>query len=85
MSIAFAGHIAVTETDYGVVLLDQRHGRYWKLNPTAGLVVDILRAGGTEQDAVARVVGTFDVDRERASADVTALLSAMRAAGVIAR
>ncbi|OLF07515.1 HPr-rel-A system PqqD family protein [Actinophytocola xinjiangensis] len=81
---AFAGHVTVTETDYGVVLLDQRQGRYWKLNPTAGLVVDTLRAGGTERDAVARVVGRFAVDPDRAAADVAALLAAMRAAGVLA-
>lgn len=83
MIIDFADHIAITETDYGVVLLDRKHGRYWKLNPTAGLVMSTLRDGGTEQDAAHEVAQRFDVDDERAAADITAVLASMRAAGVV--
>lgn len=83
MSLEFVDHVSLTETDYGVVLLDQKQGRYWRLNPTATLVLNTLRDGGDQQAAVTRVVETFDVDPRRAEADIVDLLAGMRAAGVL--
>jgi hypothetical protein len=39
-------HLAVTDTDYGAVLLDTKSGAYWQLNPTAALVTRTLLDGG---------------------------------------
>ncbi|GAB3499176.1 coenzyme PQQ synthesis protein D (PqqD) [Amycolatopsis cihanbeyliensis] len=82
--MTFHEHVTMTETDYGVVLLDLRSGQYFQLNPTAATVVRILRDGGDVAGAVDAVVGAFDVDRQRAEQDVTALLSDLRDSGVLA-
>lgn len=83
MSLEFVDHVSLTETEYGVILLDQKQGRYWRLNPTAALVMNTLRDGGDRQAAVTRVVETFDVDPRRAEDDIVDLLAGMRAAGVL--
>lgn len=85
MSAVFAKHVTFTRTEYGAVVLDKKKSRYWQLNPTAVLVADALQAGGSVDDAVRRVVATFDVDAERARQDVTELLARWRSAGVLRR
>ncbi|MFI0741253.1 lasso peptide biosynthesis PqqD family chaperone [Streptomyces sp. NPDC021100] len=84
MALRFAPDVATAETEYGTVLLDQRKGRYWELNPTGTLVVRTLLDGGGEADAVEALVGAFTVDRERAAADVAALVALLRDAGLAA-
>ncbi|MGK5642426.1 lasso peptide biosynthesis PqqD family chaperone [Streptomyces sp. URMC 126] len=84
MALRFAPDVATAETAYGTVLLDQRKGRYWELNPTGTLVVRTLMGGGGETDAVEALVTEFAVDRERATADVTALVALLRDAGLAA-
>jgi hypothetical protein len=76
-------HLAVTDTDYGAVLLDTKSGAYWQLNPTAALVTRTLLDGGDAAEAVRRVTASFEVDTERATADVHTLIEGMRAAGVV--
>ena len=85
MTIQFNEHVTMTRTEYGAVLLDQKQGKYWQLNPTATMVADALLAGRSVPDALAEVMRAFDVDQQRAAADVTALVDGMRAAGVILR
>ncbi|MFI5657695.1 lasso peptide biosynthesis PqqD family chaperone [Streptomyces sp. NPDC051684] len=65
--------IAVTTTDYGGVLLDQRAGTYWQLNETATVVAIAAAQGRGPRTAVDRLVAAFDVDRDQAEADVTEL------------
>ncbi|MFC0114005.1 lasso peptide biosynthesis PqqD family chaperone [Kibdelosporangium aridum] len=54
--------VSLTDTDYGTVLLDERSGEYWMLNPTAALVLRTLLAGGTSEDAANQLATEFDVD-----------------------
>ncbi|MER6564955.1 lasso peptide biosynthesis PqqD family chaperone [Streptomyces sp. NPDC001093] len=82
MALRFGAEICTAKTDYGTVLLDQRSGEYWELNPTATLVVDTLMAGGDEAAATAAVAEAFDVDPDRARADVDALVEQLRAGGL---
>ncbi|GAA2323183.1 lasso peptide biosynthesis PqqD family chaperone [Streptomyces kunmingensis] len=65
--------IAVTSTDFGGVLLDQRAGTYWQLNESGTVVVTALADGLGTQEAVERLVAAFDVDRAQAEADVAEL------------
>ncbi|MYW63741.1 lasso peptide biosynthesis PqqD family chaperone [Streptomyces sp. SID8379] len=65
--------IAVTRTDYGGVLLDQRAGEYWQLNDSGTLVVTTLAEGHDLGTAVDRLMAEFDIDRARAEADVAEL------------
>jgi hypothetical protein len=78
-----ADGVSVATTDYGAVLLDQRRGRYWQLNPTAATAVTALAAGGTTSEAVARLQREYAVDAERAAADVAALVDELRRARLL--
>jgi hypothetical protein len=75
--------VTTTETDYGTVLLDQRRGQYWQLNPTGTLIVRTLLAGGSQEDAVRVLVEEFDVDRDQAARDVLALVEELRDSGLV--
>ncbi|MCX4654114.1 lasso peptide biosynthesis PqqD family chaperone [Streptomyces microflavus] len=65
--------IAVTTTEYGGVLLDEKDGSYWQLNDTSIIVVETLAAGQAPEAAVERIVAEFDVERAEAEADVAQL------------
>ncbi|MFD3975596.1 lasso peptide biosynthesis PqqD family chaperone [Streptomyces cyaneofuscatus] len=65
--------IAVTTTEYGGVLLDEKDGSYWQLNDTSVIVVETLAAGQAPEAAVERIVAEFDVERAEAESDVAEL------------
>ncbi|MDN3296584.1 lasso peptide biosynthesis PqqD family chaperone [Streptomyces ficellus] len=82
MALRFGPDVSTAETDYGTVLLDQRSGNYWELNPTGTLVVKTLLEGGDEAAAVDALVTEFDIDRARAEQDVTALMQELQKSGL---
>ncbi|MFJ9721868.1 lasso peptide biosynthesis PqqD family chaperone [Streptomyces sp. NPDC101209] len=82
MPLRFSDTVSTAETDYGTVLLDERAGAYWELNPTATLVVRTLLDGGEEADAAAALTREFDVDRAQALRDVEALVQELRGSGL---
>ncbi|MGW7086672.1 lasso peptide biosynthesis PqqD family chaperone [Streptomyces sp. NPDC054871] len=82
MALRFGPDVSTAETDYGTVLLDQRSGDYWELNPTGTLVVKTLLDGGEEATAVDALVTEFAIDRARAEQDVTALVRELRESGL---
>ncbi|GAA4312981.1 hypothetical protein GCM10023086_33740 [Streptomyces venetus] len=82
MPLRFGENVSTAETDYGTVLLDERAGAYWELNPTATLVVRTLLDGGEEADAAAALVREFDIDRAQALRDVEALVRELRGSGL---
>ncbi|MEU1072940.1 MULTISPECIES: lasso peptide biosynthesis PqqD family chaperone [unclassified Streptomyces] len=84
MALRFAADISTAQTDYGTVLLNERSGQYWELNPTATLIIETLLAGKDETAAADAVVAEFDIDRERARRDVTQLVGELRASGLAA-
>ncbi|MFD8544750.1 lasso peptide biosynthesis PqqD family chaperone [Streptomyces sp. NPDC059649] len=84
MALRFGADVSTAETDYGTVLLDERSGDYWELNPTGTLVVKTLLGGGEERDAVDALVARFDIDRAQATEDVAALVRELRASGLAA-
>ncbi|MGC4905616.1 lasso peptide biosynthesis PqqD family chaperone [Streptomyces cyaneofuscatus] len=65
--------IAVTTTEYGGVLLDEKDGSYWQLNDTSIIVVETLAAGQAPEVAVERIVAEFAVERAEAESDVAQL------------
>ncbi|MFJ1974127.1 lasso peptide biosynthesis PqqD family chaperone [Streptomyces sp. NPDC087903] len=82
MSLRFGDDVSTAETDYGTVLLDERAGAYWELNPTVTLVVRMLLDGGEESDAAAALVREFDIDEAQALRDVEALVGQLRGSGL---
>ncbi|MGW4214236.1 lasso peptide biosynthesis PqqD family chaperone [Lentzea sp. NPDC004789] len=75
--------ISVADTDYGQVLLDERTGHYWQLNPTGVVVVRALLDGADENAAVSALISTYEVDETRARQDVSALVTGLRNAGLV--
>ncbi|GGN51644.1 hypothetical protein GCM10011579_007700 [Streptomyces albiflavescens] len=82
MPLRFGDDVSTAETDYGTVLLDERAGAYWELNPTATLVVRTLLDGGEEADAAAALVQEFDIDQAQALQDVGTLVRQLRSSGL---
>ena len=75
--------ISVADTDYGQVLLDERTGRYWQLNPTGVVVVRALLDGADEDAAVAALRAGYEVSEDQARQDVSALVAGLRTAGLV--
>ncbi|WP_437087121.1 lasso peptide biosynthesis PqqD family chaperone [Streptomyces sp. enrichment culture] len=74
-----------TETEFGLVVLDERTGRYWQLTSSAALVVSALARGDSVDEAVTALTDRYEVTPERARQDVDALIGKLRSAGLVAR
>jgi hypothetical protein len=83
MSIKLQADVVVTDTEYGSVLLDERGGAYWNLNPTGALVLRALLAPGTEHDAAQTLAEEYRLDPRAAATDVAELVTGLRTAGLI--
>ncbi|MEV6959907.1 lasso peptide biosynthesis PqqD family chaperone [Streptomyces sp. NPDC051207] len=83
MTLRFDTDVSTAETQYGTVLLHQRTGEYWELNPTGALVVRTLMDDGDETAAVAALVAQFDIARDRAEQDVRTLVRDLKDAGLV--
>jgi hypothetical protein len=78
VTIALRPDVSATDTQDGMVLLDEATGRYWQLNSTAALVLHALLDGATPQEAAYRLAERYpQLAAERAARDVRALLTAL--------
>ncbi|WP_405750263.1 lasso peptide biosynthesis PqqD family chaperone [Streptomyces sp. NBC_00012] len=75
--------VACCPTDDGMVLLDERDGRYWQLNATGATVLQALLDGAGLEQIADRLSVTRPVPRGRAAADVTALLEHLTRCGLV--
>ncbi|WP_229900214.1 lasso peptide biosynthesis PqqD family chaperone [Streptomyces hiroshimensis] len=74
----------MTETEYGVALLDQESAEYWTLNPTAALVLQTLLDGHGPERAVEMLTARYDdVDAGLAGEDVRRIIGELSAAGLL--
>ena len=85
MTLKLRDGVSTADTDYGIALLDEYSGEYWKLNPTGALVLQTLLEGGSSTDAVQALVERYDGDADSASRDVQDLLGGLHSAGLVAR
>ncbi|WP_341716391.1 lasso peptide biosynthesis PqqD family chaperone [Micromonospora sp. FIMYZ51] len=83
MTVRLHDHVLLTETEDGAVLLDERRGRYWQLNGSGALLLTMLLSGAVVEQAATALMDRYPVDGERALADVRALVSGLRAAGLV--
>jgi len=65
------------DIDGEAVLLDLRSGRYFGLNATGARMWALLKDGLELEAAAAGIVDEFDVDVERARADVQAFVDSL--------
>ena len=77
--------VLMTDTEYGIALLDEESGSYWTLNPTAAVIVRTLAGGGDVAAATEALVAVYGVDAATARTDVTDLLDALHTADLVRR
>ncbi|MFF7634891.1 lasso peptide biosynthesis PqqD family chaperone [Kitasatospora sp. NPDC008050] len=84
MTFKLHPEVSTADTEYGIVLLDGRDGRYFQLNGTAAAAFQALLDGGTVEQAAERLTASFDVQLDRARQDVEQLVAKLVAVKVVA-
>ncbi|MGK5544783.1 lasso peptide biosynthesis PqqD family chaperone [Streptomyces sp. URMC 127] len=85
MTFALRAHVSATDTDHGMVLLDEADGRYWQLNHTGALILHALLDGATPQQTAQRLGERYPaVSAERTAGDVASFIRALTAAHLVA-
>jgi hypothetical protein len=69
--------VTVTDTGDGMVLLNERTGRYWSLNATGRAVLRLLLDGRTPDDAVEELARRYPESAGGIAADVHALVRSL--------
>ncbi|MEV5880941.1 lasso peptide biosynthesis PqqD family chaperone [Streptomyces sp. NPDC052101] len=83
-TIALRAQVTGVATDGGMVLLDERSGRYWQLNATARLVLQHLLDGQTPEQAATALADAYPDAASRAASDVEQLLASLRSLHLLA-
>lgn len=77
MTIALAPDLTATDTEGGMVLLDERTGRYWMLNTTGARTLRLALAGRSPEEVAAELTAGAPQHATRALDDVRALLGSL--------
>jgi hypothetical protein len=85
MALRLRDGVSLAETEYGIALLDEHDGQYFKLNPTGTLVLRALLEGKTPAQAAAELSSLYDVDVASASRDVQELVGDLESAKLVER
>ncbi|MGH3973627.1 MAG: lasso peptide biosynthesis PqqD family chaperone [Pseudonocardiaceae bacterium] len=85
MPLRLRPDIATTNTDDGLVLLDERTGRYWQLNPTGAHILAALLEGQHPDDIAADLATRHRIDVHQAQHDVTTLTDHLHTANLVTR
>lgn len=72
--------VTATPADDGLVLLDERTGHYWHLNPTGALVLQ----AESPTEAARALADRYGIPHAQAVRDVTAIHRALHDAGLTA-
>ncbi|GAB2726178.1 lasso peptide biosynthesis PqqD family chaperone [Nocardia thraciensis] len=83
MNSLFLDTVSLAETDYGVMLLDEKSGVYWGLNGTAVLGLQEFVRSGSLTTAAAAVAEKYDVGEQEALDDLRSLLGELRGAKLL--
>ncbi|MGA4837530.1 lasso peptide biosynthesis PqqD family chaperone [Streptomyces sp. G45] len=83
MTLALRPTVLLTETEYGMALLDQRDGVYWTLNPTAAHVLSCLLEGRSPGETARALTGEYDVSTDVAEKDVARIVDELRSAQLV--
>ncbi|GAA1431372.1 hypothetical protein GCM10009601_50260 [Streptomyces thermospinosisporus] len=83
MGFKLHDHISMVPTEYGSVLLDERTGAYFQLNPTGTEVVTGLIEQHDAAYVARKLVAEYDIPEEQAASDVAALIAQLREAELV--
>lgn len=83
MNLRLRDHVSVVRTDYGSVLLDERVGRYFQLNPTGTVVAEGLGNRLSPSAIAVKLMQEYDVDEEQAMKDIAALIEKLRESDLV--
>ncbi|WP_329787355.1 lasso peptide biosynthesis PqqD family chaperone [Lentzea sp. DG1S-22] len=84
MTLRPRAQVSMTRAEDGMVVLDERTGRYWQLNPTAAYVLERLAAGDTADQIAERIAASAGVDVADVRSDVDVFVGHLRSADLIA-
>jgi Coenzyme PQQ synthesis protein D (PqqD) len=73
------------EVEGELVALDLRESRYMAVNRTGQVLWAALAEGASRVELIDRLVETFDIERERAAADVDAFTTELESRGLLVR
>jgi hypothetical protein len=77
MALSFPTDVTAVDTGDGLVLLDQKKGRYWQLNGAGAAALRMLVDGESPQAVAASLARDFPGASQRALADVDGLVGAL--------
>ncbi|MBH1937425.1 lasso peptide biosynthesis PqqD family chaperone [Streptomyces sp. AV19] len=84
MTFALRPDVSVTDTDHGMVLLDESTGRYWQLNSSGALILHALLDGATPQQTARRLGEHYpSLTAERTAADVAFFIRSLTEARLV--
>ncbi|MGW0708612.1 lasso peptide biosynthesis PqqD family chaperone [Streptomyces sp. NPDC002643] len=76
-------HVSASDVEDGMVLLDERRGRCFKLNRSGALILRALLDGLSPADAARSLAQRYEVSEERAMADVAVLTAELTGKGLV--
>ena len=82
MTLTLRTDVSAVPTEDGMVLLDERGGRYFQLNGTGAAIARELLDGADPREAAGRVAARYAVEADRVAADVDTLMRVLREAGL---
>jgi Coenzyme PQQ synthesis protein D (PqqD) len=75
--------ITTTDTEDGLVLLNERTGRYWQLNPPGAGILHALLDGQHPDHIAADLATRYRIDLAQAQHDISALTEGLHAAKLV--
>jgi hypothetical protein len=75
--------VSTVAVEDGMVLLDERTGRYYQVNGSGALVLSTLIEGGGRQEAADALVARYAVEPDRALSDAGTIIDRLRATGLV--
>ncbi|MEU5052607.1 lasso peptide biosynthesis PqqD family chaperone [Streptomyces sp. NPDC021096] len=83
MTLRLHPDVASTDTDDGMVLLHQRTGRYWQLNPTGSHVLRSLLEGLSTDQIATALADRHRIDPQLARRDVLRVVEQLGSARLL--
>lgn len=81
--LTISPHVVLTKDEDAAVLLEKKSGTYFRLNPMAVTVFEMLSAGQSTAAVVSALQARYPKAADRIPDDVQKLITTMRSVGVL--